>query len=270
MSSMTRLERWRAHVSREPMDRPLRRAGFTEDLRRRLVERIDGANPGQYFDMDVPPMVSMAKPEGYEPPDFLPYFEGTDLGDNYRITEVGCARVRGDFYHWCVPVRSHLTFLVAAVESDAELLSGMLNVYFEGQYIGKTQLQEKMPGDEFRLNLGADREVAVKREKYRDKVKETFLGKFERDTVERELGYKITAENVKDRPVRLTVLDRIPVSKTDRIAVKEIRMIPEPNQENYLDRQGVMKWDLQLKPKEKKEIVIEFTVSYPREFVPNF
>ena len=100
MSSMTRLERWRAHVGREAMDRPLRRAAFTADLRERVVERIGGANPGQYFDIDVPRTVTLAKPEGYEPPDFLPYFEGEDLGENYRITEVGCARVRGDFYHF--------------------------------------------------------------------------------------------------------------------------------------------------------------------------
>ena len=179
-------------------------------------------------------------------------------------------KLKGDFYHYCVPLRSHLTFLVASVESDAELLSGMLNVYFEGQYVGKTRLQEKKPGDEFRLNLGADRDVAVKRVKSLDKVKETFLGRFERETVERELTYKILAENRKDQAVRLIILDRVPVSKTDRIEVKEVRLIPEPNQKNHLDRQGVMRWNLQLKPKEKKEIVIGFTVTYPREFTPRF
>ncbi len=179
-------------------------------------------------------------------------------------------KLKGDFYHYSVPVRSHLTFLVASVASDAELLSGMLNVYFQGQYVGKTRLQEKKPGDEFRLNLGADREVAVKRVKSRDKVKETFLGRFERETVERELTYKITAENRKDRAVRLTIIDRVPVSKTDRIEVKDVRIVPEPNQKNHLDRQGVMRWNLELKPKESKEIVIDFAVTYPKEFPPRF
>ena len=146
----------------------------------------------------------------------------------------------------------------------------MLNVYFEGQYVGKTRLQEKKPGDEFRLNLGADREVAVKREKTGDKADETFLGGFERDTVVRKLTYKITAENRKDRPVRLTVLDRIPVSKTDRIEVKDVRLTPAPDQKNHLDRKGVMRWVLPLKPKEKKEIVLSFTVTYPKEFPPRF
>ena len=113
MHPMTRLERWQAHVSRQPMDRPLRRAGFTADLRERLVARLDGANPTQYFDMDVPRVIGLRKPEGFEPPDFMAYFEDADLGDDYRITEVGCARVRGDFYHFdhlVSPLRNAASF----------------------------------------------------------------------------------------------------------------------------------------------------------------
>ena len=178
--------------------------------------------------------------------------------------------MRGDFYHYSVPRRSPLTFLVADVKSDRELLSGMLNVYFDRQYVGKTFLQEKKPGEQFNLNLGADREVSIKREKTKDTLKETFLGKFERDTVVRDIGYKITAENRKDRAVKLRVLDSVPVSKTDRIQVRDIKIIPEPTRKNHQDRQGVMRWDLQLEPETKTEIRIEFTVAYPKAFSPLF
>ena len=190
--------------------------------------------------------------------------------DKETLLPLFSKKLKGNFYHYCVPRRSPLTFLVADVNADRELLGGMLNVYFEGQYVGKTVLQEKKPGETFTLNLGADREVAVKREKVRDTVKETFLGAFERDTVVRELSYKVTIENRKDQPVNLKTLDSIPVSKTDRIEVKDVRMSPEPDRKNYQDRQGVMRWDLQLKPGEKKEIRIDFTVAYPKEFPPRF
>ena len=179
-------------------------------------------------------------------------------------------KLKGKFSHFCVPARSPLTYLVADLKADGELLSGTLNVYFEGQYVGKTFLQEKKPGEDFTLNLGADREVVVKREKISDKVRETFLGKFERDTVVRELAYKITVENRKDRKVDLTILDRIPVSKTDRIEVKDVRMTPAPIQKDYLDRQGVMRWELPLDPAGKSEIAIAFTVTYPKEFPARF
>ena len=179
-------------------------------------------------------------------------------------------KLKGTFYHFSVPRRSPLTFLVSEVKADRELLSGTLNVYFEGQYVGKTYLEEKKPGEDFSLNLGADREVSVKRVKTSDKVEETFLGKFERDTVVRELVYKITIENRKQQKVALTLLDGIPVSKTDRIEVKDVRITPEPAKKDYLDRQGVMRWDLQLKPQDKKEIDIAFTVTYPKEISPRF
>ena len=178
--------------------------------------------------------------------------------------------MKGDFYHYCVPQRSPLTFLVADAKADRELLSGLLNVYFAGQYVGKTFLQEKKPGEPFTLNLGADREVSIKREKTLDKVQETFLGRFERDTVVRQLAYKIRIENHKDQAVKLQILDRVPVSKTDRIEVKDVRVTPAPSHNDYLDRQGVMRWDLPLKPGDKKEIVIGFTVTYPKELAPRF
>jgi uncharacterized protein (TIGR02231 family) len=179
-------------------------------------------------------------------------------------------KLQGDFYHYCVPKRSAMTFLVARVQSDKELLAGMLNLYFGGQYVGKTFVQEKIAGEEFNLNLGADREVVVKRRKIRDTAKETYFGKFERDTVVRELTYKITAENLKDKTVTLKILDHIPVSKTDRIEVKDLQLTPEATEKNILDRQGVLLWEQQLKPKEKKEITIEFVVTYPKEYTPSF
>jgi len=56
------------------------------------------------------------------------------------------------------------------VSADKELLSGPLNVYFGDRFIGKTFLSEKKAGETFSLNLGADRDVKVKREKIKDKI----------------------------------------------------------------------------------------------------
>jgi uncharacterized protein (TIGR02231 family) len=190
--------------------------------------------------------------------------------DKETLLPLFTKKLQGDFYYYCVPKRSAMTFLVARVQSDKELLGGMLNIYFGGQYVGKTLLREKIAGEAFSLNLGADREVVVKRRKTRDSAKETYFGKFERDTVMRELAYKITAENLKDRAVTLKILDHVPVSKTDRIEVKDLQFAPEPAEKDLLDREGVMLWELPLKPGEKKEITIAFAVAYPKEIRPNF
>jgi uncharacterized protein (TIGR02231 family) len=174
-------------------------------------------------------------------------------------------KLQGEFFYYAVPGKSPLTFLVCQASADKELLSGPLNVYFGGRFIGKTFLSEKKPGEDFNLNLGADREVKVKREKIKDKVKETFFGQLERNTVVREMAFKMTLENLKDKPVKLKVLDTIPVSRTDKVNVKDISINPAPSEKNYQDREGVMLWEYQLKPGEKKEITIEFVVTYPKD-----
>lgn len=180
--------------------------------------------------------------------------------------------LQGDISHYIVPKKSLRTYLIARISADSELLPGPLNVYFGGRYVGKSRLIEKRAGESFDLVLGADREVTVKREKIRDKIKETtFFGKVERDTVVRELAYKMSLENLKNKPVEVQVIDNIPVSRTDRIKVNDMIISPEPTIKNYNDREGVMLWKLDLAPSAKREIDIVFVVSYPKELLlPGF
>jgi uncharacterized protein (TIGR02231 family) len=138
--------------------------------------------------------------------------------DKETVLPLTTKRLKGDFFLYTVPKVNSLAFLVCRTASDAELLSGPLNVYFSGRYVGKTTLAEKRPGKEFYLNLGADREVKVQRVKSRDKLKETLFG-MERNTAVRELSYTLTVENLKDKPVTVRILDAVPVSRTDRIQV---------------------------------------------------
>ena len=173
--------------------------------------------------------------------------------------------LKGDFFYYAVPKMNALTFLACNVSADKELLSGPLNVYFGSRFIGKTFLSEKKPGETFSLNLGADRDVKVKREKIKDKIKETFFGKIERDTVVRHIALKISVENMKDRPIKIKVLDSIPVSRTDKIKVKDIKISPEPSQRDYQDKEGVMLWEFDLQPRDEKDINLSFVVIYPKD-----
>ena len=173
--------------------------------------------------------------------------------------------LKGDFFYYAVPKMNALTFLACNVSADKELLSGPLNVYFGSRFIGKTFLSEKKPGETFSLNLGADRDVKVKREKIKDKIKETFFGKIERDTVVRHIALKISVENMKDRPIKIKVLDSIPVSRTDKIKVKDIKITPEPSQRDYQDKEGVMLWEFDLQPGAEKDINLSFVVTYPND-----
>jgi len=170
----------------------------------------------------------------------------------------------GDFFHYAVPQLNSSTNLACRIKPDKELLAGALNVYFAGRFIGKTQIPEKKPGEFFDINLGVDREVKVEKEEITDKVNETFFKKIQRQTIVRELVYKITAENLKDKPITLKIVDVIPVSRTDRIVVKDVKITPQPSEKDYNDIKGLNLWELKLGASQKKEIDIKFIITYPK------
>ena len=174
----------------------------------------------------------------------------------------------GAFSHFSVPRKQPLTFLVLEAESDKELLAGPMNVQFAGQYVGKTYIEEKRAGERFKLGLGADRDVRVKREKIKDKVRETRFGSFERDRTIRELAYRITAENLKDVPVTLNIIDSVPVSRTDRIEVRDLEISPKPTREKVSGQEGVLGWQMALAPGQSQTIDIDFMVAYPKDLPP--
>lgn len=171
----------------------------------------------------------------------------------------------GDFEYHAAPAFSPFAFLVCKTAADTELMSGPMNVHLGPQFVGKTFLNARKAGTPFVVNLGADRGVKIKREKISDKVDETFFGSFEKSTVARKMAYKINVENLKNTPVVLNILDRIPVSGTDKIKVEDIQLTPAPDKKNYQDREGVLMWRIPLKPGEQKSIDIVFVIQYPRD-----
>ncbi|MFC1820601.1 mucoidy inhibitor MuiA family protein, partial [Thermodesulfobacteriota bacterium] len=137
----------------------------------------------------------------------LPQKISIESKDKDTILPLFSKTLKGKFFYHAVPRINPLTFLVCRTIADKELLSGPLNVHFGGRFVGKTLLREKKAGQKFDLNLGADREIKVRREKIKDKIKETFFGKIERGTIIRELAYKITLENLKNKPIRIEIID---------------------------------------------------------------
>lgn len=198
----------------------------------------------------------------------MPFPVDIDSRDQFSILPLLTKKLSSDTYHYSVPGQTNLTFLVADAKADKELLAGKLNVYFGGRYIGNTYLSEKKPAEPFSLNLGADRNVKVHRKKLIDKIKETYFGTIQRNTVVRSFSYKITAENIKDKPITLKIVDRVPVTRTDKIEVKDVRLTPVPTENNYQDKEGVHLWVFQLSPGEIQEIDLDFTVAYPSDANP--
>jgi len=198
----------------------------------------------------------------------LPQQITMNSGDGDTLLPLYTKKMAGDFFIHTVPQNDPLNYLVGRILPDSALLAGRLNVHFGGRFVGGTVFKEKKAGQDLLINLGADRSLKVEREKITDKLTETFFGRVERSMVARELEYRIQIENLKEEPVVVELFDSIPVSKTDRFQVKGLELTPEPKVRDFQEREGVMKWDLQLKPKAIEEIRIKFFVKHPKDLKP--
>ena len=173
--------------------------------------------------------------------------------------------VNGDFYAYSVPARDSQTYSVCAAQADKELLPGPLNVYVGSRFLGKTYMSEKKPGEKMYVNLGVDRGVRIKKEKIKDQRDETFFGKIDKSTITRKFEYLISIDNLKEEQTEVHILDFIPVSQTDRITVKDVAYSIEPTDRDYQNKSGFNRWILKVEPKQKSQIQINFTVTYPKD-----
>ncbi|UCD56130.1 MAG: DUF4139 domain-containing protein, partial [Candidatus Hydrogenedentota bacterium] len=78
---------------------------------------------------------------------------------------------------------------------------------------------------------------------------------------ERNFKDKMTIENHKSRPIDLLLIDHVPVSQHEDIEVSGIKFSEKPTESD--PEKGIVTWKLSLGPGEKREIIVEFTVTHP-------
>ena len=192
-----------------------------------------------------------------------------ESGDDEALLPLWQRSLDGDFHYQTVPRQDPISYLVCNADSDPELLPGPLHIHLGGRYVAGTKLGDQLAGEPLSLNLGGDRGLTARRELITDKAAESFFGKVDRGTVAREREYRIKLHNRKQQPVKVQLFDSIPISNTDRIQVKGLELKPEPNIRDWNEREGVMRWDMELTPGQEKEIRVHFFVKYPRNEQPD-
>lgn len=152
-------------------------------------------------------------------------------------------------------------FLNAKVfnNSDYPLLAGAMNVFLDGTFVATSHLTTTMPGEKFDLALGADEGIAIEHKRVKKFTEETgVFSKDHRITYE----YLITVQNNKRSTARVIVTDQVPVSRNEKIVVK---VLAPPEKDVKPDAEGLLKWTLDLKPGEKRELTVKFTVEHPSD-----
>ncbi|SDR99219.1 mucoidy inhibitor MuiA family protein [Opitutus sp. GAS368] len=160
-----------------------------------------------------------------------------------------------------VPKRLATAYLTAKVvnNSDFPLLAGAMNVFLDGTFVATSSLRTVMSGEKFDLALGADEGISVKHKRVNKFTEDTGLtNSGKRITYE----YLITIQNNKRTAERVIVADQIPLSRNEKIVVKQLT--PSASELKPTD-EGTLKWTLDLKPGEKRELTVKFAIEYPNE-----
>jgi uncharacterized protein (TIGR02231 family) len=157
-----------------------------------------------------------------------------------------------------VPKRQTAAFLTSKVVNSSEfpLLAGAMNVFLDGTFVATSGLRTVMSGEKFDLALGVDDGIAIKHKRVQKFTEDTGLtNSGKRITYE----YLITVQNNKKTTERVIVADQVPLSRNEKIVVKLLS--PDAKDVKPTD-EGTLKWTLDLRPGEKRELTVKFTVEY--------
>ncbi|MCB0631696.1 MAG: mucoidy inhibitor MuiA family protein [Lewinella sp.] len=162
------------------------------------------------------------------------------------------------YQYYVAPKYDQDAFLTAKVSGWEEynLLSGPANLFFEGSFLGKTQLNTRQTSDTLELSLGRDKGIVVTRVKddqYKDKQ---FIGSKET----RRIGWKIELRNTKSKAVNILVEDQIPISTSDEIEVT----LRNDGGARLEKERGRLTWELDLKPGASRTLNFQYEVKYPK------
>jgi uncharacterized protein (TIGR02231 family) len=131
-----------------------------------------------------------------------------------------------------------------------------------------------MPGEKFTLQLGADEGIALKR-----KIVARFTEDTGFTTRSRRTTYDIvlTVTNKKRSAERIVLTDALPIARDEKIVVKLLApdgrefLKPEdvaaapPRAGIARDGEGRLTWRLDLKPGEKRELALKFSIEHPAD-----
>ncbi|NJL79191.1 MAG: mucoidy inhibitor MuiA family protein [Richelia sp. SL_2_1] len=162
-----------------------------------------------------------------------------------------------NFGYIAMPRLVSFAYLQANVKNNSQgtLLPGKANIFRERIFVGVSDLQNIVPGEEFKLNLGIDEGLKIERDLVEREVDKKFIGNISKITY----GYKLQISNLLDNEAKLELIEQLPVSRNEQIKVRLNRTNPQIQP----GEMGILKWNLTLAPQDKQEIYYQFTVEYP-------
>ena len=147
-------------------------------------------------------------------------------------------------------------------KDEAPLLPGEVTLQRDGMYVGRGSFRLVAPGEDAKLGFGADERVKVTRVPV--SRRENTPGWLGANRTERQ-DFRTTIRNLHPFPVKVSVVDRMPISEDTAIAIEALPTNTPPTEKAIEERRGVMGWTFDLAPQANKEIRLGWTTRWPKE-----
>ncbi|TFZ00068.1 DUF4139 domain-containing protein [Ramlibacter humi] len=159
------------------------------------------------------------------------------------------------------PRLSTTAMVMAVVDKPAGVWpGGSLQLYRDGSYVGALPWLPDA-GAKWALSFGRDELLQVRLSPVKGDSGSTGL--FDKRNV-RRISDRITLRSSHATPVEVLVLEAAPVSTSDEVKVQTV-FSPQPTQDTWEQRRGVVAWVRMLAPQETAAIDVAYELEYPKE-----
>jgi len=167
-----------------------------------------------------------------------------------------------EFDYVSAPTLDPAAHLRARITNTTErvLLPGSSSIFLSGEYVGTTQIKMTAPREQFKLFLGIDDAIKVKRERIERTVEKGAL--LQSDLRRTTYAYRITLHNYATFPRTIVLRDRIPVSQHERLKIKMQSMQPQPAERTKLE---LLTWRFTLPADGEYKLEYRFMLEHPQD-----
>jgi uncharacterized protein (TIGR02231 family) len=166
------------------------------------------------------------------------------------------------FDYVSAPLIEEQVHIRASIEntSDRVFLNGDANIFLSSEYVGTTRVKTTAPTEKFKVFLGIEDNIKVKRELLERNVEK---GNPLQGNVRRiSFAYRITVHNYSTSPRKVVIRDHLPVSQHEKIKVKIQNIQPAPTEHTKLE---LITWKFTLPTDGEQKIEYRFVIEHPQD-----
>jgi len=164
-----------------------------------------------------------------------------------------------EYIYHSVPKLDKGAFLLAKISdwTKYNLVAGKANIFFEGGFVGSSTINPQVTADSLLISMGLDNNIIIERLPIKEFTASKFIGTNKKETI----GYELIVKNKKSVPIKIELLDQIPVAQNNTIQVS----LEEKGSAAYTQDIGKLRWTMNVEAGQTKKEKFIYTVKYPKQ-----